>query len=106
VRALAVLSPERLPDYPGVPTTKEQGFANFEISVWYGILAPSGTPRDIINRLNAELGKAVQSPDMKPRFAQAGVDPLTSTPDEFARFIQSEATRFGKVIKEAGIKGE
>jgi tripartite-type tricarboxylate transporter receptor subunit TctC len=106
VRALAVLSPERLADYPGVATTKEQGFANFEISVWYGILAPTGTPRDIINRLNAELAKAVHAPDMKPRFAQAGVEPLTSTPDEFARFIQSEATRFGKVIKEAGIKGE
>ena len=105
-RALAVLSPERLADYPGVATTKEQGFANFEISVWYGILAPTGTPRDIINRLNAELAKAVHAPDMKPRFAQAGVEPLTSTPDEFARFIQSEATRFGKVIKEAGIKGE
>lgn len=106
VRALAVLSPERLPDYPGVPTTKEQGFANFEISVWYGILAPAGTPRDIINRLSTELGKAVHAPDMKPRFAQAGVDPLSSTPEEFGRFIQSEATRFGKVIKEAGIKGE
>jgi tripartite-type tricarboxylate transporter receptor subunit TctC len=106
VRAIAVLSPERLPDYPGVPTTKEQGFANFEISVWYGILAPAGTPRDIINRLSTELGKAVHAPDMKPRFAQAGVDPLSSTPEEFGRFIQSEATRFGTVIKEAGIKGE
>ena len=106
VRALAVLSPERLPDYPGVLTTKEQGFANFEISVWYGILAPAGTPRDIINRLSMELGKAVHAPDMKPRFSQAGVDPLSSTPEEFGRFIQSEATRFGKVIKEAGIKGE
>ena len=106
VRAIAVLSPERLPDYPGVPTTKEQGFANFEISVWYGMLAPAGTPRDIINRLSTELGKAVHAPDMKPRFAQAGVDPLSSTPEEFGRFIQSEATRFGKVIKEAGIKGE
>ena len=106
VRALAVLSPERLADYPAVATTKEQGFANFELSVWYGILAPTGTPREIINRLNTELAKAVYAPDMKPRFAQAGVEPLTSTPDEFARFIQSEATRFGKVIKEAGIKGE
>jgi tripartite-type tricarboxylate transporter receptor subunit TctC len=106
VRAIAVLSPERLADYPGVATTKEQGFANFEISVWYGILAPTGTPRDIINRLNAELVKAVTAPDMKPRFATAGVEPLTSTPEEFGRFIQSEATRFGKVIKEAGIRGE
>jgi tripartite-type tricarboxylate transporter receptor subunit TctC len=106
VRAIAVLSPERLADYPGVATTREQGFANFEISVWYGILAPTGTPRDIINRLNAELIKAVTAPDMKPRFATAGVEPLTSTPEEFGRFIQSEATRFGKVIKDAGIRGE
>ncbi len=106
VRAIAALSPERLADYPNVPTTKEQGFANFEISVWYGMLAPAGTPREIINRLNAELVKAVMSSDMKPRYAQAGVEQLTSTPEEFGRFIQSEAARFGKVIKDAGIKGE
>ena len=106
VRALAVLSPSRLPDLPDVPTTREQGFANFEISVWYGMLAPAGTPHEIINRLHAELTKAVTAPDMQPRLAQAGVEPLTSTPEEFGRFIQSEAQRFDKVIKDAGIKGE
>jgi tripartite-type tricarboxylate transporter receptor subunit TctC len=106
VRALAVLSPERLHDLPDVPTTREQGFANFEISVWYGMLAPAGTPREIINRLNTELTKAVTAADMKPKLAQAGVEPLTSTPEEFGNFIRSEATRFEKVIKEAGIKGE
>jgi len=106
VRALAVLSPERLHDLPDVPTTREQGFANFEISVWYGMLAPAGTPREIINRLNTELTKAVTAADMKPKLAQSGVEPLTSTPEEFGNFIRSEATRFEKVIKEAGIKGE
>ncbi len=106
VRALAVLSPQRLPDLPNVPTAREQGFQNFDISVWYGVLAPTGTPRDIINRLNAELIKAVSAPDMKPRMALAGVEPLTSTPEEFGNFIRSEAARFDKVIKEAGIKGE
>ena len=106
VRALAVLSPERLPDLPNVPTTREQGFANFEISVWYGMLAPAGTPREIINRLNVELTNAVTAPDMKPRLTQAGVEPMTSTPEEFGKFIQSEAARFDKVIREAGIKGE
>jgi tripartite-type tricarboxylate transporter receptor subunit TctC len=106
VRALAVLSPARQSDLPDVPTAREQGFENFDISVWYGMLAPAGTPREIITRLNAELIKAVGAADMKPRFAQAGVEPLTSTPEEFGQFIKSEATRFGKVIKEAGIKGE
>ncbi|MDB5811510.1 MAG: hypothetical protein JWN94_3632 [Betaproteobacteria bacterium] len=106
VRALAVLSPARQKDLPNVPTAREQGFENFDISVWYGILAPTGTPRDIITRLNTELVKAVSAPDMQPRLAQAGVEPLTSTPDEFGKFIQSEAARFDKVIKEAGIKGE
>ena len=106
VRALAVLSPARLSDLPDVPTTRELGYPNFEISVWYGILAPAATPRDIINRLNAELTRATTAPDMQSRLAQAGVEPLTSTPEEFARFIQSEAQRFDKVIKDAGIKGD
>jgi tripartite-type tricarboxylate transporter receptor subunit TctC len=105
-RALAVLSPARLPDLPNVPTSKEAGYENFEISVWYGMLAPTGTPREIINRLNAELKRAVTAPDMKGRLATAGVEPLTSTPEQFGSFIMSEAARFAKVIKEAGIKGE
>ena len=71
-----------------------------------GMLAPTGTPREIINRLNAEFTKATTAPDMQPRFATAGVEPLTSTPEEFASFIRSEAARFAKVIKDAGIKAE
>ena len=106
VRALAVLSPKRLPDLPNVLTTREQGFENFEISVWYGMLAPAGTPRAIINRLNAEFTKATTAPDMQPRFATAGVEPLTSTPEEYANFIRSESVRFAKVIKAAGIKAD
>ncbi|MBC7778984.1 MAG: tripartite tricarboxylate transporter substrate binding protein [Proteobacteria bacterium] len=106
VRALAVLMPQRLPDLPEVPTSKESGFPNFEISVWYGMLAPTGTPREIVNRLNAELAKAVTAPDMKTRFAAAGVEPLTSSPEEFGAFIRSEAARFAKVIRDAGIKAD
>lgn len=106
VRALAVLMPQRFPDLPDVPSTSEQGFPNFEISVWYGMLAPTGTPREIIGRLNAELAKVVSAPDMKPRFASAGVEPLTSTPEEFGKFIRSETNRFARVIRDAGIKPE
>jgi tripartite-type tricarboxylate transporter receptor subunit TctC len=106
VRALAVLSPARLPDLPNVPTSKESGFENFEISVWYGIRAPAATPREIISRLNAELSKAVTAPDMHVKLAAAGVEPLTSTPEQFGDFIRNEAARFAGVIKDAGIKAE
>jgi tripartite-type tricarboxylate transporter receptor subunit TctC len=106
VRPLAVLAPQRSAQLPNVPTSKESGYENFEISVWYGILAPAATPREIINRLNAELNKAIQTPDLKEKFASNGVDPLGGTPEQFASYIRSESVRFGKVIKAAGIKPE
>ncbi len=106
VRALAVLAEKRLALLPEVPTTAEQGLKNAEVLVWYGILTPTGTPAALINRLNSEIVKAVNAPDTRERFTTAGVEPMTSTPEQFGQFIKSEATRFGKVIKEAGIRGE
>jgi tripartite-type tricarboxylate transporter receptor subunit TctC len=106
VRALAVLAPQRSAQLPNVPTAKESGYDNFEISVWYGMLAPSATPREIINRLNAELNKVLTAADMKEKMAANGVDPLGGTPEQFRDYMRSESVRFGKVIKEAGIKGE
>jgi tripartite-type tricarboxylate transporter receptor subunit TctC len=106
VRALAVLAPQRSTQLPNVPTSRESGYENFEISVWYGMLAPAATPREIINRLNAELNKVTSAPDMKEKMALNGVDPLGGTPEQFRDFMRSESVRFGKVIKEAGIKGE
>lgn len=106
VRALAVLAPQRAAQLPNVPTAAESGYENFEISVWYGILAPAATPRDMLNRLNAELNKAIVAPDMKEKLAGNGIEPLGGTPEQFAAFIRSESLRFGKVIKEAGIKPE
>ena len=106
VRPLAVLAPQRSAQLPNVPTSKESGYENFEISVWYGILAPAGVPRDIINRLNAELNKAIATPDLKEKFASNGVDPLGGTPEQFGSYIRSESVRFGRVIKDAGIKAE
>jgi tripartite-type tricarboxylate transporter receptor subunit TctC len=105
-RALAVLAPKRVASLPDVPTAKEAGVDNFEVLVWYGILAPAATPRDIITRINGELKRVVSSPDAKERFANAGVEPMYTTPEEFGKFIMSESARFGKVIKDAGIKGE
>jgi tripartite-type tricarboxylate transporter receptor subunit TctC len=106
VRALAVLSEKRVPALPDVPTAKESGIDNFVVSIWYGILAPAGTPREIITRLNSEIHKALAAPDLKERLANSGVDPLISTPDQFASHIRSETIRYAKIIKDAGITAQ
>lgn len=106
VRALAVLSKERVPALPEVPTAKEAGVDDFVVSIWYGILAPAGTPRDVISRLNTEIHKALASADLKQRLAASGVDPLTSTPEEFASHIRSETVRYAKIIKDANIPAQ
>jgi tripartite-type tricarboxylate transporter receptor subunit TctC len=106
VRALAVLSAQRVSVLPNVPTAKEAGVDNFEVPIWYGILAPAATPRDIINRLNLELNKALAAPDVRERLKKVDIEPVTNTPEQFAEFIKSETVRYAKVIKAAGIKPE
>ena len=106
VRALCMLSEQRLAALPSVPTSKEAGVDDFVVPIWYGVLAPAGTPREVINRLNAELHKALASPDLKQRLAAAGIEPLTSTPEHLASYLKSEMVRYAKVIKDAGIKIE
>jgi tripartite-type tricarboxylate transporter receptor subunit TctC len=105
-RALAVLSAKRVSELPNVPTAKEAGVDNFEVPIWYGILAPAATPRDIINRLNLELNKALAAPDVRERLKKVDVEPVTNTPQQFAEFIKAETVRYAKVIKAAGIKPE
>ena len=103
VKALAVLSDERLPSLPNVPTAKEAGIDNFEVSAWYGLLAPAGTPRDIINRLNTEWVKIAAETDARETIKKIGFEPLSSTPEKFAEFIRTETVRWRKVIKEANL---
>ena len=105
VRALAVLGKQRLPSLPNVPTAKEAGIDNFEVSAWYGLLAPAGTPRDIINRLYAEWIKIEAMPDTKEQLQKAGIDPMSGTPEQFSQFLKAETVRWAKVIKEANISG-
>ncbi len=103
-RALAALGPERSPALPDVPTSKEAGMEAFVALYWNGILAPAGTPREIINRLNAELIKIAAMPDVKDQIRKAGVDPHPgTTPEQFGEFIKSDIARWGKVIKDANI---
>ena len=106
VRALAVLSAQRSPVIPDTPTAAQAGVENFEVPIWYGMLAPAATPRELIVRLNAELTKALTAPDLKERLGAAGIEPMTGTPEQFAAFIKSETARYAKVIKDAGIKPE
>ena len=106
VRPLAILADKRVSYLPDVPTSKEAGVPNYIVTTWYGILAPAGTPRDIINRLNAEWIKIEAQADTKEKMAAAGYDPMASTPDQFADFIKSEMVSWMKVIKDANIKIE
>jgi tripartite-type tricarboxylate transporter receptor subunit TctC len=106
VKAIAVLSKERLPYLPDVPTIREGGIENCEVAIWYGMLAPAGTPREIIQRLNAEWLKIVAMPDTMEKMKSAGTDPLSSTPEQFAEFIKAETVRWARVIREANISVE
>ena len=106
VKAIAVLSKERLPYMPDVPTIREGGIDNCEVTTWYGMLAPAGTPREIIRRLNSEWAQIVTMPDVIEKMRAAGTDPMSSTPEQFADFIKSETIRWAKVIKDANLSVE
>jgi tripartite-type tricarboxylate transporter receptor subunit TctC len=106
LRALAVLARERSPLIPEVPTAAEAGLADFDVTTWYGILAPAGTPRPIIQRLNAELRKMMAAPEIKERLAAMGTEPLTSTPEEFGAYIKREIAKWGDVVRKAGLRAE
>ena len=104
VRGLAVTSAARSPALPDVPTVAESGFPGFDANGWLGILVPNGTPPDVIAKLNGEIAKVMQSPEMKKQLLAQGVEARVSTPEQFGAFIKSESAKWGKVIADAGIK--
>ncbi|HYF18547.1 MAG TPA: tripartite tricarboxylate transporter substrate binding protein [Ramlibacter sp.] len=104
LKAIAISGDTRGPAMPNVPTFTESGLPGFDMRFWYALLAPAATPRDIINRLNTELARILNTPDMKEKLAGQGADPFINTPDQFAAIIRADSARYGKVIKEAGIK--
>jgi len=106
LRALALVAPQRSPALPEVPTVAEAGLKDFEVTTWYGILAPAGTPRPIVSRLNAELVKIMHTPDVKERLAGMATDPLTSTPEEFAAYLKQEIAKWGDVVRKANLKAD
>ncbi len=106
VRALAVTTKKRSPAAPELPTMQEAGVAGYEVAGWYGVLAPAKTPRPIIDKLNTEIVRILHSPDVQNRLAADGSEAVGSTPEQFGNHIKSEVAKWGKVIREAGIKAE
>jgi len=106
LRGLAVTGLQRSPTLPSLPTVNESGLPGFEMSPWFGVLAPAGTSPEIVSRLNTELVRILRSPEIAAQFAAQGVEPAYSTPDEFLALIKADLKKWGKVIAEAGIKGE
>jgi tripartite-type tricarboxylate transporter receptor subunit TctC len=106
LRALALVAPQRSPALPEVPTVAEAGLKDFEVTTWYGIMTPAGTPRPIVSRLNAELVKIMHTPEVKERLAGMATDPLTSTPEEFAAYLKQEIAKWGDVVRKANLKAD
>ena len=106
LRALAIVAPQRSTALPDVPTVAEAGLKDFEVTTWYGILAPAGTPQSVVKRLNAELVKVMHAPEMKEKLTATGTEPLTSTPEEFAAYIKREIAKWGDVIRKVGVKAD
>ena len=103
VKFLAVALSERSPRVPDVPTMAEAGFPGIDFATWFGLVAPAGTPADIIRKLNAEFVKAAHDPELAGRLDQQGIEPKAGSPDDFATLMRTNTERIGKVIKSNGI---
>jgi tripartite-type tricarboxylate transporter receptor subunit TctC len=106
LRGLAAANEKRVEQLPEVPTFAEQGYKGMEAGLWYGMLAPRGTPRDVINRLNATINKALREPDVRQRFAASSIEVVGGTPKEFGAYVAAEITRWGEVARAANIRIE
>lgn len=104
LRALAVTSEKRWPFTPELPTLAEEGIKGFAAVNWWGILFPAGVPRAIVDKVNADVVRALATPDVKTRLGELGVETITSTPEQFGQFMASEAARWGKLIKETNMR--
>lgn len=106
LRVIGVTSLKRLPAFPDVPTFVEIGVQDLVVEHWWGILGPAGLPREVVQRLQAEIARAVAAPDVRERFSSLGVEPRSSTPEQFRELIQAYVTRWARVVKEHNIRVE
>jgi tripartite-type tricarboxylate transporter receptor subunit TctC len=106
INALAVAAPKRVPAIPDVPTAVEAGVQGYDVATWYGIWAPKGTPSDIVERMRSEIGKALETSYIKETWERNGSDVPNISGDAYAAFVKEEIARWGKVVKDAGVKIE
>ena len=106
LRALAFTSAKRVPGAPEVPTLAESGYPGMEVLSWYGILAPAGTPQEIVRRLNAEINRVLQMPEVRERLTALGTEPTGGSAEQFAQVIRADTARWAKVVSDAGIRIE
>ena len=104
LRAIAVTGPARTPALPGVSTSRESGFPDFEMTGWNGLAAPANTPKDVVARLHRDVSNLLKTPGVTDKLVAAGFEPRTSSPEEMTELVKSEYGRWGKVVKTAGIK--
>jgi len=103
LRAIAVSTTKRISSMPNLPTIAESGVPGYEMGQWYGLLAPAGTPAAVIERVNAEAGKALKHPDLRTRFQAEGADPAHGSPAEFGAYFKAEIAKWSEVVRKAGI---
>ena len=106
LRALAVSSRQRSPIVKDLPTVAEAGVPGFDVSVWFGVIAPAGTPRPVIDRLNMEINAILKFAQIRQAFTNQGVEPAGSSPEEFASFLAAQKTKWSRVVRESGVKAE
>jgi tripartite-type tricarboxylate transporter receptor subunit TctC len=104
VRGLAVTGNKRHPDFPDMPTFTEAGVPGFEIRLWYALLAPAGTPREIVNRLSEQVIATVNQPDFRATLAKQGTDPMPLNSEQLGAFLRTEHARYADIIKRANVK--
>jgi tripartite-type tricarboxylate transporter receptor subunit TctC len=106
LRAIAVTSAKRASELPEVPTIAESGYGSFEASTWYGLLAPAGTPMTIVARLNVEVNRLLKTAEVRDRLAAEGGEVLGGSPEHFASFLKAEHAKWGRVVRESGVRAE
>jgi tripartite-type tricarboxylate transporter receptor subunit TctC len=102
LRGLAVTSTKRFPTAPGYPTVAESGLPGYEAVAWYGVFTPAGTPRDVVVQLNADITRIVNAPDVRDLFLKQGATSYATSPEEFAKVVQQDVTKWAKVVKSSG----